>query len=210
MRGATGASSSEPISAKSATQIAVRSSQAAGRSVPRSGTSRTSCHPVWCPVYSCTGPGHWSTSQPRTQELSGIPSCTTLRNTSTDTRLPTGRPVTSAEVTITVPNASRSVSSSVIGVSHPPSTGSIAPVMNDASSESRNEIAAATSSGSPTRGTRSRSFIESHASGERRSAPGMNEVAIGPGATALTRIPRPASSTASAFVSIFTPPFDAL
>jgi hypothetical protein len=38
----------------------------------------------------------------------------------------------------------------------------------------------------------------------------MNEVAIGPGSTALTRIPRPASSTASAFVSIFTPPFDAL
>ena len=38
----------------------------------------------------------------------------------------------------------------------------------------------------------------------------MNEVAIGPGATAFTRMLRSASSTASAFVSIFTPPFDAL
>src|SRR4030095_13830596 len=59
-------------------------------------------------------------------------------------------------------------------VSHPPSTGRIAPVMNDASSERRNEIAEATSSGSPTRATRSRSFIEAQASGERRSGPGVN------------------------------------
>jgi hypothetical protein len=38
----------------------------------------------------------------------------------------------------------------------------------------------------------------------------MNDVAIGPGSTAFTRMLRSASSTASAFVSIFTPPFDAL
>lgn len=33
---------------------------------------------------------------------------------------------------------------------------------------------------------------------------------IGPGATAFTRIPIGASSCARAFVSIFTPPFEAL
>jgi hypothetical protein len=52
--------------------------------------------------------------------------------------------------------------------------------------------------------------MNAQASGERRSPPGMNDVAIGPGATAFTRILRCDSSTASAFVSIFTPPFDAL
>ena len=38
----------------------------------------------------------------RTQELSGTPSCISERNTSTGNRLPTSRPVTSVDVTITV------------------------------------------------------------------------------------------------------------
>ncbi len=83
-------------------QMAVASSQAAGRNVSRSGTRRTSCHPVWWPVYDWVGPGHWSMSHPSTQELRGTPSCISDRNTSTGNRLPTSRPVTSAEVTITV------------------------------------------------------------------------------------------------------------
>ena len=40
--------------------------------------------------------------------------------------------------------------------------------------------------------------------------PGRKAVGTGPGAIALTRTLYRESSTASAFVSIFTPPFDAL
>ncbi len=140
-------------------QIAVPSSQAARRSVSRSGTRRTSCQPVWCPVYACSGPGHWSRSQPSTHDESGTPSSTRRRKTSTGKRLPTRRPVTSADVTTTVciPASVRwSASEGRHRVNHPPSTGSWAPVMNDASSDSRNDTAAATSSGSPTRSTSSR------------------------------------------------------
>jgi hypothetical protein len=90
--------------------------------------------------------------EPSTQELSATPSCSSRRKTSGEKRLPTGRPVTSAGMTTTLVTLALDV---VVGqrhvASHPPSTGSCAPVMYEASSERRNEIAAATSSGSPTR-----------------------------------------------------------
>jgi hypothetical protein len=84
----------------------------------------------------------------------------------------------------------------------PPSTGSIAPVMKDASSEARNKIAFATSLGSPSLPigcaafTASRYSIPPGSSGSRCT----RSVLIVPGATALTRMPLAAHSTARCFV----------
>ena len=108
------------------------------------------------PCTPAPGPGHWSTSQPehaRAERDALVQE--PAEDVDGEKRLPTSRPVTSADVTITVrmPVGLQVVGARALGrhrVSHPPSTGSCAPVMNDASSESRNEIAAATSSGSPT------------------------------------------------------------
>lgn len=68
------------------------------------------------------------------------------------------------------------------------------------------------SGGRPTRGTRSLDFMKSRTSPEETSMPGRKAVGgTGPGgAIALTRTLYRESSTARAFVSIFTPPFDAL
>ena len=88
----------------------------------------------------------------------------------------------------------------------PPSTGTVAPVMKLASSESRWATVAATSSGRPARptgaGGRARASIRSATSGGCATySSWKRDVTIEPGATALTRIPRAPYSTASARVS---------
>ena len=60
-----------------------------------------------------------------------------------------------------------------------------------------------------TRGTSSRWLMNAIASGPVMSPP-LKRVLIGPGATAFTRMFFAASSTASALVSIGTPPLEAL
>src|ERR1700704_3239624 len=82
----------------------------------------------------------------------------------------------------------------------PPSTRYEAPVMNDALSDARNLMAAAISSGFPTRlsGTvPARLAFLSAVPANRLSIP----VSIGPGATMLTRTPDLAASSAADLVS---------
>src|SRR5689334_5850449 len=71
----------------------------------------------------------------------------------------------------------------------PPSTTSSAPVMNDAWSDTRNATTFATSTGSPRRPNVAVSLLW--------VASSSIGVAIGPGNTAFTRIPSPASSVAA-------------
>src|ERR671918_2640774 len=82
----------------------------------------------------------------------------------------------------------------------PPSTLISTPVMYEASSDARNATVAATSSGCPKRfiGTFSRICFanSSTASCDRPVRPKIG-VTIGPGATVLTRMPRPTSSAAA-------------
>ena len=77
--------------------------------------------------------------------------------------------------------------------SQPPSTGRSAPVIRDASSDSRNAIAAATSSGWPGRLMIVRGAMNAIASGVSRLSPPANPVSIAPGATQSgegKRVPR--------------------
>ena len=85
--------------------------------------------------------------------------------------------------------------------SRPPSTGSVAPVMYVASSEIRKATAAATSCGVPTRA--SGTIAPRFGAGVRPRA------SMSPGATALTRMPWGARSTASALVIASIPPLAA-
>ena len=86
---------------------------------------------------------------------------------------------------------------------NPPSTGSTAPVMKEASSEARKRMALATSADSPIRpigcirSTAARYSEPPGSSGNRMT----RSVRIVPGATALTLIPRSAHSTARCLVS---------
>src|ERR1035441_4836598 len=77
----------------------------------------------------------------------------------------------------------------------PPSTTSSEPVMNDACSETKKATASATSDGSPIRPP---ADVDASLAWVSSSSIG---VAIGPGNTALTRIPDGASSAAAAWVS---------
>src|SRR6266446_3808508 len=82
----------------------------------------------------------------------------------------------------------------------PPSAVSICPVTNDAFSEARKTAARAISAGSPTRpsGTLlARAAFLSAVPVKRPSIP----ISVGPGATALTRTPELAASSAADFVT---------
>ncbi len=83
-------------------------------------------------------------------------------------------------------------------------------MIQDASSDKRKRTAFATSSGRPTLGISSLVFRSSSVSGAVIPSRDTKSVAIGPGATAFTRIDFLASSTDKALVSILTPPFEAL
>ncbi len=82
-------------------------------------------------------------------------------------------------------------------------TARISPVMKlESASEARNTYAGASSSGCA--GRSSGVFFPNSAtlSGEVPSSAGLSGVKAGPGETQLTRMPRPASSFASALVSV--------
>ncbi len=81
----------------------------------------------------------------------------------------------------------------------PPSMASMAPLMNAASSESRNAAALATSSGVPLRLSGICFVRSSYCSGVTK--PSVAGVGTLPGAMALTRMPRGPSSPASTLVS---------
>src|SRR4051812_963726 len=98
-------------------------------------------------------------------------------------------------------------------IDSPPLTLTVWPVTNDASSEQRNAITAATSSGRPIRRTAVASIIACLRRAPRSpscaSAEFSSGVSIGPGATALQRTPKRADSRAIAFVKPMTPAFAA-
>ena len=85
----------------------------------------------------------------------------------------------------------------------PPSTASTAPVTNELSVEQRNATTAATSSGVPTRPSGAASAIRGRRSGGCDTS--NMSVWMKPGATALTRIPRPPYSIASDCVTACRP-----
>lgn len=86
---------------------------------------------------------------------------------------------------------------------NPPVTRRLAPVTYDAPSDVKNITADATSSAVPARCIGARFAPASSRPGRCIS------VAIGPGDTALTRIPSPATSRASPLVRLSTPPLEA-
>ncbi len=90
----------------------------------------------------------------------------------------------------------------------PPSTGSTAPVMNDAADDARNKAAGDISSGEPVRLVGVRAMIPAIRSGVLCST-GMSGVSMKPGAIAFTRMPSSAHSTARALVNCTTAPFEA-
>ena len=87
----------------------------------------------------------------------------------------------------------------------PPSTRSTAPVTKPASSPASQTTAAATSAGLPARPIGLTDTAAAYA-----SVTGLTGLSTStkPGATALTRMPRPASSTAHALVAISSAAFD--
>src|ERR1051326_5870773 len=92
----------------------------------------------------------------------------------------------------------------------PPVTGSVWPVMYDASSEARNSTAFATSTGNPRRpsGVIFEGLNSTVRSSSFRPSP-VRSVSMGPGATALTLIPYCASSSATSRMKPCTPAFAA-
>ncbi len=86
----------------------------------------------------------------------------------------------------------------------PPSTGMIAPLTNDARSDTRNAATSATSIGSPARPSAAFSSISGNFS--RPDAP-MISLRMKPGQMAFTRMPRSPYSTAPALVTAMTPAF---
>jgi len=90
----------------------------------------------------------------------------------------------------------------------PPSTGSAMPVMKPASSEARNSIALATSSGVPAR-PRGHTSFQAEIVASMSYIPRVMGVSMKPGHTQFTRIPWRAPSTAAICVSWRMPAFDA-
>src|SRR6185503_11357459 len=98
-------------------------------------------------------------------------------------------------------------------IDSPPLTLIVWPVTYEASSEARNAMTAATSSGSPIRRSVVASIIaclsRAPSSPSCSGAELRSGVSIGPGATALARTPKRADSRAIAFVKPMTPAFAA-
>ena len=87
----------------------------------------------------------------------------------------------------------------------PPSTTNVAPVTNDDSSEARNRAARAISSAWPNRPTGMWTNLRSRRAGSASSS-ARSGVSMGPGHSALARIPFRANSTAISRVMDSTPP----
>ncbi len=85
----------------------------------------------------------------------------------------------------------------------PPDTARLAPVMKDAASDARNMTAAAASDGCPIR------FIGTTEEAAARRPSSSISVSIGPGETALTRMPSAPTSRARPRVSASIPPLEA-
>ena len=91
----------------------------------------------------------------------------------------------------------------------PPSTGRATPVMNDESGDSRNDTAAASSDASPQRAMGTTLRMVSSTSG-RLCMPAVMPVLVGPGQTALTRMPSWARSRATDLARLITAALEAL